>query len=111
MWTPIPPGPPLGDSFQLALYERTGGLRARNDYALFPPIVQAFGRGPAGSPLVVASGPGLRQVLVLDPRDGTPVKRVQLPEDSPARLVFGTVVDGTPVAGAVLASPLRVVLF
>jgi hypothetical protein len=110
-WTPIPSGPPLGDSFQLALYERTGGLRARNDYALFPPIVQAFARGPAGSPLVVASGPGLRQVLVLDPRDGTPLKRVQLPEDSPTRLVFGTVVDGTPVAGAVLPSPLRAVLF
>lgn len=111
LWTPIPPGPPLGDSFQYALYELTGGLRARNDYALLPPIVPAFARGPAGSPLVVASGPGLRELLVLDPRTGAPLRRVQLPEEAPARLVFGTVVDGTPVGGVLLPRPLRVVLF
>lgn len=113
MWTPIPVGPPLGDSFQLTLYEPTGGLRARNDYALAPPVVAAFARGPAGSPLVLASGPGLRELLVLDPRSGAPLRRVQLPpaEDAAARLVFGTVVDGTPVAGALLPSPLRAVLF
>jgi hypothetical protein len=111
LWTPIPPPPSLGDSFQVTLYELTGGLRARNDYALFPPIVPAFARGPAGSPLVVASGEGLREVLVLDPRNGAPLRRVQLPEDAATRLVFGTVVDGTPVAGALLPSPLRAVLF
>ncbi len=111
LWTPIPPGPPAGESFQYTLYELTGGLRARNDYALEPPVVPAFARGPAGSPLVVASGQGLREVLVLDPRDGAPLRRVQLPDDAERRLVFGTVVEGTPVAGALLASPLRVVLF
>lgn len=109
--TPIPAGPPLGDSFQLALFEPAGGLRARSDYALLPPIAGAFARGPAGSPLVLASGPGLREVLVLDPRDGAPLRRVALPDEAASRLVFGTVVDGTPVAGAILASPLRVVLF
>jgi hypothetical protein len=109
--TPIPAGPPLGDSFQLALFEPAGGLRARGDYALFPPITAAFARGPAGSPLVLASGSGLREVLVLDPRDGAPLRRVALPDEAAFRLVFGTVVDGTPVAGAILASPLRVVLF
>ncbi len=113
LWTPIPAGPPLGDSYQLTLYERSGGLRARNDYPLLPPIAPAFARGPAGSPLVLASGEGLREVLVLDPRDGAPRKRVQLPEEAGAarRLVFGTVVGGAPVAGALLASPLRAVLF
>jgi len=118
---PIPPRPPAGpiplyeaapgDSFQYALYELTGGLRARSDYALLPPIAPAFARGPAGSPLVVASGRGLREVLVIDPRDGTPLRRVQLPDDAASRLVFGTVVDGAPVAGALLPSPLRAVLF
>jgi hypothetical protein len=50
-------------------------------------------------------------VLSIDPRTGDPIRRVQLPEDAPIGLVFGTIVDGTPVAGAVLAAPLRVVLF
>ena len=113
LWTPIAPPPPLGASWQYTLYELTGALRARNDYALSPPIAPAptAARGPAGSPLVVASGPGLREVLVLDPRTGDPVKRVQLPDTAAHGLVFGTVVDGTPVAGALLAAPLRVVLF
>jgi hypothetical protein len=109
--TPISEAPPLGDSLQVSLYELTGGLRARNDYALLPPIAPAFARGPAPSPLVVASGPGLRDVLVLDPRTGAPLRRVQLPDEAARRLVFGTVVDGTPVAGALLPSPLRVVVF
>jgi len=118
---PIPPPPILPpipiyeasptDSFQYALYELTGGLRARSDYALFPPIEPAFARGPAASPLVVASGPGLREVLVLDPRTGAPLRRVQLPDEAARRLLFGTVVEGRPVAGALLPSPLRAVLF
>jgi hypothetical protein len=36
---------------------------------------------------------------------------VALPEDAASGQVFATVVDGAPVAGALLASPLRVVLF
>lgn len=111
LWTPIPAPPPLGDSWQLSLYELTGGLRARNDYALTPPVAPAPARGPRGSPLVVAYGPGLREVLVLDPRTGDPVRRVRLPDAAVPGLVFGTVVDGTPVAGAVLAAPLRAVVF
>jgi hypothetical protein len=107
IWTPIPSPPPLGDSWQYTLFELTGGVRARNDYALVRPIEPSDVRGPAGSPLVVAHD-AARQVLVLDPRNGDPLRRVALP--SPG-LVFGTIVDGTPVAGAVLASPLRVVMF
>ena len=111
MSTPIIPPPPLGDSWQLTLYELAGGLRARNDYALAAPVASPAARGPAGSPLVVAYGPGLREVVVLDPRTGDPLRRVRLPDDAPPGAVFGTVVDGSPVAGAVLAAPLRVVLF
>ncbi|HEY5933420.1 MAG TPA: hypothetical protein VIU61_02220, partial [Kofleriaceae bacterium] len=79
-----------------------------NDYALAAPIAPATARGPAGSPLVVAYGVGLREVLVLDPRTGDPVKRVRLPDGGH---VFGTIVDGTPVAGALLPAPLRAVVF
>lgn len=111
MSTPISPPAPLGDSWQLTLYELTGGLRARNDYALPAPVMPPAVRGPAGSPLVVAYGPGLREAIVLDPRTGDPLRRVRLPDDAPPGAVFGTVVDGSPVAGTLLASPLRVVLF
>lgn len=107
---PIPgPAPPdAATSLQVTLFDLAGGVRARNDYALLPPIAHAFGRGAAGSPLVVVSG---TTALVLDPRTGAPVRRVQLPDDAAAPLVFGTVVDGTPVAGALLGAPLRAVLF
>ncbi|MBS1121266.1 MAG: hypothetical protein H6Q90_3494 [Deltaproteobacteria bacterium] len=111
LWTPIPSPPPLGRSWQYTLYDLTGGLRARNDYALDNPVVPAAARGPQGSPLVVAYGHALQDVLVLDPRTGDPVRHVRLPEGSPPAHVFGTIVDGSPVAGAVLAVPLRVVLF
>lgn len=111
MWTPIPPPPPLGDSFQYSLFELTGGLRARNDYAITGAIVPAVVRGPTGSPLAITYGIGPREVLVLDPRSGDPLRRVALPDDAPHAGVFSTVIDGTPVAGVVLAQPLRIVLF
>jgi hypothetical protein len=111
MSTPIQPSPSLGDSWQLTLYEPTGGLRARNDYALPQPIALPARRGPAGSPIIVACGPGLRELVVLDARTGDPLRRVQLPEAAAPAAMFGTVVDGSPVAGVVLGSPLRVVLF
>jgi hypothetical protein len=85
-------------------------LRARNDYALAAPVAPVAG-GPPGSPLVIAYGPGLREIMVLDPRTGNPLRRVRLPDDAAPGAVFGTVVGGTPVAGALLAAPLRVVLF
>lgn len=110
MSTPIAPPPPLGDSWQLTVYELTGGFRARNDYALPLPVAPAL-RGPTGSPIVVTSGATQREVVVIDPRTGDPVRRVRLPDDAVPDLVFGTVVDGSPVAGTLLASPLRVVVF
>ena len=110
MSTPIKPPPSLGDSWQLTLYELGGGLRARNDYALSAPVAPPV-QGPPGSPLVVVYGQAQRDVCVLDPRTGDPLRRVSLPADAPPGGVFASVVDGSPVAGAVLASPLRVVLF
>lgn len=107
MWTPIPTPPALGDSVQVTLFELTGGVRTRNDYGLVDGGV-ARARGPAGSPVVVYAG---RDVLAVDPRTGDPIRRVLLPEDAPIGLAFGTIVDGTPTTGAVLQSPLRIVLF
>jgi hypothetical protein len=104
LWDPITPPPPLGDSVQVTLFEPTGGLRARNDYALLGGVV-ARTRGAVGSPVIVVAG---RDVLVLDPRTGDPKRRVQLTEDG---LAFATIVDGIPMTGAVLAAPLRVVIF
>ena len=101
----------LAASWQYTLYDLSGGLRARNDYALAPPISPAAERGPGDSALVVEYGPNLREVLVIDPRRGDPVRRVRLPDDAPAGLVFATIVDGKPVVGVILAAPLRAVLF
>jgi hypothetical protein len=111
MSTPIAPPPPLGRSWQLTLYELAGGLRARNDYALATPVAAPAPRGPADSPLVVAHGPELRDVVVLDPRTGDPLRRVRLPDDAAPGGVFGTVIDDSPVAGTLLGAPLRVVVF
>lgn len=108
LWIPVPAPPPLGDSWQYTLYERTGALRARNDYGLAPPVAVSPVRGPAGSPIVVASGPAQREILVLDPKTGNPLRRVVLPGPG---FVFGTIVDGSPVAGTVLAAPLRIIVF
>ena len=106
-----PAPPPLPASWQYALYELTGGLRARNDYALEPPITPATVRGPGDSPLVVQSGPGLRDVLVLDPHRGDPLRRIQLPDEAAPGLAFSTIVDGKPVVATLLANPLRLVVF
>jgi hypothetical protein len=107
--TPWPPPPAMADSWQYTLYELSGGLRARNDYALAPPVAPAAARGPGDSPLVVAYGPRLRELIVIDPRRGDPLRRVRLPDE--ASPVFSTMIDGKPVAGVVLAKPLRLVLF
>jgi len=108
LWKPIPTPPPTGAAWQLTLYELAGAVRARNDYALVEPIQPARARGPAGSPLVVAFGPQLRNLLVLDPRTGNPLQQVSLADDV---VPFATVVDGSPRAGVVLAAPLRIVMF
>jgi hypothetical protein len=99
---PAPRG--LADSWQLALYELDGGVRARDDYALAAPI--ALVPRTRGAPFAVAYGP--RELLVVEPVRGDPVRRVRLPDDT-AR-AFATVVGARPVVGVVLGTPLRVVL-
>ena len=96
-------------SWQYTLYELTGALRARNDYALTAPITPAP-RGPSDSPLAVQFGPGLRELLVLEPRRGDPVRRIHLPDDAAPGTAFATIVDGKPVVGTLLVNPLRAVL-
>lgn len=105
-----PAPPPMRASWQYTLYEVTGELRARNDYALGEPITPAAAR-TSTAPLVVQSGPGLRDVLVLEPQRGDPLRRVRLPESAAPGMAFSTVIDGKPIVGTLLANPLRVVLF
>jgi hypothetical protein len=102
-WPPTYSAPPMLASWELSIYELTGGLRARNDYPLTGPITPAL--RTAGAPLVYRAG---RDVLVIDPRTGDPLRRVTLPEEAP---VFSTIVDGKPVVGTILAAPLRAVVF
>jgi hypothetical protein len=91
------------------LFELAGGVRARDDYALASPIAVGERRGP--SPFVVVYGPKPRHVLVIDPAHGDPLRRLELPLDAPDDVAFSTIVDGRPVAGTILAAPLRVVTF
>ncbi len=102
MSVPIVPPPSLGDSFELTLYALHGGLVARADYAIGGAIAPRV----SGAPIAIA---GQREVLVIEPHHGDPVARVQLPERATG--VFATIVDGVPVAGAILADPLGFVLF
>ena len=107
--TPWPPPPPMIASWQLVMFELAGGVRARDDYALTSPIAVGERRGP--SPFVVVYGPRPRHVLVIDPQHGDPLRRVELPADAPDDVAFSTIVGGRPVAGTILAGPLRVVMF
>ncbi len=105
MSVPWPPPPAMAASWELSIYDIAGALRARNDYALVSPV--AIAPRAAAAPIVVASAP--HAVLVLDPRTGDPLRRIDLP-DAPAA-AFATVVANVPIAGVVLAHPLRVVWF
>ena len=93
--TPWPAPPPMVASWQVTLYELTGSVRARNDYALQPPITPGV-RGVARSPLVMAAGSLGRELLVIEPERGDPVRHVALPDDVPAHgaVTFATSVDG-----------------
>jgi hypothetical protein len=89
------------------IYEPTGGLRARADYA-FGLARLATARAPS-APLVVLDEIE-RTATVLD-RVGAPLRRVVMPTEIGPHALFSTVVDGKPVVGVVLAHPLRVVSF
>ncbi len=111
LMTPIPPPAGMQPSYQLTLFEPTGELRTRNDYALAPPVTP--GRRAPGAPIVIEGGgeAGVREALVLDPKNGDPLRRVRLPDGAIPGASFSTVVDGKPIVGTLLANPVRVVLF
>jgi hypothetical protein len=101
--TPVVLPPPIGRAWQLGIFERSGAIRVRNDYALAEPVVVGL-RGP-GAPIVVAgkTADGT-DALVLDPRTGDVESRAALPA--------GSVIVATPAgAFAVLAHPLTIVRF
>ncbi len=108
--TPVAPPTDMPASWQLTLYELTGGLRVRNDYALDAPVTPGPRTG-GDSPIAIQSGPGARELLVLDPRRGDPLRRVHLPDDAAPGTAFATIIDGKPVVGTLLVNPLRAVLF
>jgi hypothetical protein len=96
-------------SYQLTLFDPAGTLRARNDYALPPPVTP--GRRAPGAPVVIESGAAVREALVLDATTGDPLRRVRLPDGAIPGASFSTVIDGKPIVGTLLANPVRVVLF
>ncbi|HEX4452077.1 MAG TPA: hypothetical protein VH143_14460 [Kofleriaceae bacterium] len=102
--TPWPKPPPMPPSWQLAMFELGGGVRARDDYALEPPVHIAARRGAV--PIVVVDH--AHRLLAVDPLHGDPLFRVEIPD---AAAAFSTIVDGRPVIGTILAAPLRVVTF
>jgi hypothetical protein len=104
--TPIPPPVNLERSWQQTVFAATGPLLSRNDYVFVQDPTPADERGP-GAPLLLRARDF---VLVLD-TDGNPLRRVQIPGEVEPDAVFSVVVDGKPVTGALLANPLRVVLF
>ena len=103
--SPWPAPPATAASVQLTFCDPHGGVRTRNDYALGPASVVAAARGPADSPILLGDG---LELVVLEPRHGDAVSRVAFPMSGAP---FSTVVDGKPLAGAILGAPLRLVLF
>jgi hypothetical protein len=109
LMTPVPPPAGMQPSYQLTLFDPAGTLRARNDYALPPPVTP--GRRAPGAPVVIESGAAVREALVLDATTGDPLRRVRLPDGAIPGASFSTVIDGKPIVGTLLANPVRVVLF
>jgi hypothetical protein len=102
---------PAGAEWRLFGYGADGAPRFAAGLAVEPPwLVGARGRDPA-SPLALSYGPAARQVAIVDPWSGQVRARVALPPRAVPGASFATVVDGTPVAGAVLSQPLAAVLF
>jgi len=98
--------------WRLAAYSSDGVSRFRIALTLAPDWLLGPGRGRVpGAPLALAWGPALRAAAVIDAKHGALRTLVSLPDRAVPGLVFATVVDGTPVAGAVLSHPLAVVTF
>jgi hypothetical protein len=102
---------PAGEEWRLFGSGADGAPRFAAGLAVEPPwLVGARGRDPA-APLALAYGPAARFVAIVDPWSGQVRARVALPARAVPGAAFATVVDGMPVAGAVLSQPLAAVLF
>jgi hypothetical protein len=107
----VEPVVPVGTEWQLFAYGPDGAPRFASGLAVAPPwLVGARGEDPA-APLTLSYGPAARAVAVVDAATGEVRARVALPPRAVPGATFATVVDGAPVAGAVLSKPLGVVLF
>jgi hypothetical protein len=107
----VEPLVPAGTEWQLFAYGPDGAPRFATGLAVAPPwLVGARGDDPA-APLTLAYGPAARAVAVVDAATGEVRARVALPPRAVPGATFATVVDGAPVAGALLSKPLGVVLF
>ncbi len=105
LWKPIPLPPIVGAGQQLTIFEPSGGVRVRGEYALGTSTLAP--RGPAGSPIVLVADAPEAQLVVIDPRTARPTQRFTRTR---GEMVFSTVVNGSPVVGVVLDKPLRVVI-
>ncbi|MCE9571820.1 MAG: PQQ-like beta-propeller repeat protein, partial [Deltaproteobacteria bacterium] len=98
--------------WRLTGYSLDGVRRFRTALTLDPSwfLASARGRVP-GTPLPLAWGPALRNAALVEPRTGALRALYALPERAVGGLVFSTIVDGAPVAGAVLSHPLAILTF
>lgn len=106
MSNPDPPRAVIDTAWQLAVIAPDGGVIARDDYRLPRPVMTGP-RGP-GAPVVALYGGGYREAIVVDARTGDPLRRTRLPDTAPLYTAFATRVDGAPIVGVVLSSPLRI---
>ncbi|MCB9565589.1 MAG: hypothetical protein H6709_25170, partial [Kofleriaceae bacterium] len=107
----LPGGADAPDRWRIATWGVDGVPRFAVALALEPPWLLGPRGGAPGAPVVAAYGPAGRAAAVLDPDTGAVRARVTLPDRTVPGAVFATMVDGAPVAGAVLRQPLGVVLF
>jgi hypothetical protein len=112
LWSPIPAPRDGIPTEQITLYEPSGGVRARNDYAI--QYAHLGDRGAPDSLVVAHGGPhGGNSFLILDPGTGEPLRSIDVGEvaDGSTARPFSTRIDDMPIMGAVVANPLRLLLF
>jgi hypothetical protein len=95
-------------AWQLTVYNTTGAFVARADLAFG--VARLAAARARSAPFVVLD-PLTPTAVVVDVQRANPLRRVAIPRDIRDTALFSTVVAGAPVAGVVLANPLRVVTF
>ncbi len=95
----------------LAGFGLDGAQRFRAGFAIAPPLGLAALRGVGESPVVAVTYRGMSRALVLDAGSGRLTGVYELSPRHVRGGVFGAIVAGRPVAGAVLQKPAGVVFF